>query len=248
MGQVTINVGGKPVTVNETTPGLFGSLGYTYVSGGGSTTSSPPTTTSTSSSSSSSGYSAPTYTTSTSGGSSSGGSSGTSYTQVVSSPSSNYQTYTIKPGDTLSGIAAKYGTTVPALMKANPSIPNKDTIYAGANLVIPTATSTPTTNSVNNLNNTYTQLQQQQQLAQTQEQLSQAQQQLQTYQQILDKAKAAGISGNQQIPDYIINSVPGAREIIATTPNNQNQNAPAANTTITVGGQTFTITPTGNAQ
>jgi LysM repeat protein len=43
----------------------------------------------------------------------------------------------IRWGDTLSGIAARYGTTVSALMLANPHIKNKKLIYAGKTLTIP---------------------------------------------------------------------------------------------------------------
>ena len=43
--------------------------------------------------------------------------------------SSNY--YTIKAGDTLSAIAARYGTTVQKLMSLNPHIKNANLIYAG---------------------------------------------------------------------------------------------------------------------
>lgn len=45
--------------------------------------------------------------------------------------------YQIRPGDTLSGIAARYGTTVSALMKANPQIRNANLIYAGQSLQLP---------------------------------------------------------------------------------------------------------------
>lgn len=48
-----------------------------------------------------------------------------------------YETYTIKRGDTLSGIASRYGTTVSKLMEANPYITNKNMIYAGKTLQIP---------------------------------------------------------------------------------------------------------------
>ena len=43
--------------------------------------------------------------------------------------SNNY--YTIKAGDTLSAIAARYGTTVQKLMSLNPHIKNANLIYAG---------------------------------------------------------------------------------------------------------------------
>ena len=43
----------------------------------------------------------------------------------------------IRRGDTLSGIAARYHTTVAALLKANPQIKNPNVIYAGAYLNLP---------------------------------------------------------------------------------------------------------------
>jgi LysM domain/NlpC/P60 family len=45
--------------------------------------------------------------------------------------------YRIQSGDTLSGIAKRYNTSVSALMKANPQIKNADLIYAGKSLNIP---------------------------------------------------------------------------------------------------------------
>ncbi|OKO91920.1 LysM peptidoglycan-binding domain-containing protein [Geobacillus proteiniphilus] len=45
-------------------------------------------------------------------------------------------TYTVEPGDTLSGIARKFGTTVDALLKLNPSITNLDFIRAGQKLQV----------------------------------------------------------------------------------------------------------------
>ena len=45
--------------------------------------------------------------------------------------------YRIQSGDTLSGLAQRYHTSVGALMKANPNIKNANLIYAGANLNIP---------------------------------------------------------------------------------------------------------------
>ncbi len=45
--------------------------------------------------------------------------------------------YRIRTGDTLSGIAQRYGTSVSALMKSNPSISNANLIYAGRTLNIP---------------------------------------------------------------------------------------------------------------
>lgn len=48
-------------------------------------------------------------------------------------------TYTIKSGDTLSGIAKKYNTNVSTLMSLNPYITNANLIYAGKTLNLPGA-------------------------------------------------------------------------------------------------------------
>src|SRR4051812_20602956 len=45
-------------------------------------------------------------------------------------------TYTVQAGDTLSSIAARYGTTVDAIVTAN-ALPSRSTIYAGQVLKIP---------------------------------------------------------------------------------------------------------------
>jgi LysM repeat protein len=45
--------------------------------------------------------------------------------------------YTIQQGDTLSALAAQYGTTVEDLMKANPNITDPNKIYTGNELTIP---------------------------------------------------------------------------------------------------------------
>jgi LysM repeat protein len=45
--------------------------------------------------------------------------------------------YKVKKGDTLSEIAMEHGVTVKALMKANPSLKNKDKIKAGDTIKIP---------------------------------------------------------------------------------------------------------------
>ncbi|HEY8576840.1 MAG TPA: LysM peptidoglycan-binding domain-containing protein [Devosia sp.] len=45
--------------------------------------------------------------------------------------------YTIRPGDTLSEIAASNNTTVSALMQANPGISDSDEIYAGDTIAVP---------------------------------------------------------------------------------------------------------------
>ena len=57
------------------------------------------------------------------------------------------QTYTIKSGDTLSALAVRYGTTVQALMSANPQITDPNKIFAGASLNLPGGT-TPITPSI----------------------------------------------------------------------------------------------------
>ena len=59
-------------------------------------------------------------------------------------------TYTIQRGDTLSGIAKKYGTDVSTLMSLNPSIKNANLIYAGNSLNLPGAqqSSAPATQTV----------------------------------------------------------------------------------------------------
>lgn len=54
-------------------------------------------------------------------------------------------TYTIKRGDTLSGIASRYGTDVSTLMGLNPYIKNANLIYAGNSLNLPGQQATQTT-------------------------------------------------------------------------------------------------------
>jgi lysozyme len=56
----------------------------------------------------------------------------------VSKPDTCSAWYTVQRGDTLSGIAAHFGTTVPALMAAN-NLHNPNLIYAGQKLCIPGA-------------------------------------------------------------------------------------------------------------
>jgi LysM repeat protein len=51
--------------------------------------------------------------------------------------------YTVKSGDTLTAIARKYGTTVEALLKANPQIKNPDLIRVGEVIKIPGANQEP---------------------------------------------------------------------------------------------------------
>ncbi len=58
-------------------------------------------------------------------------------TKSSSSTKKEYDSYKIKSGDTLSAIAKKYNTTVSKIMAANPSIKNKNLIYAGKTIKIP---------------------------------------------------------------------------------------------------------------
>lgn len=55
-------------------------------------------------------------------------------TNAQAQPTTQYTYYTIQPGDTLSGIAAKFGVTVDALLSMNSFITNPDVIDAGWNI------------------------------------------------------------------------------------------------------------------
>jgi spore coat assembly protein SafA len=46
-------------------------------------------------------------------------------------------TYIVQPGDTLSGIAEKFGVSLSDLERANPQIPNPDLIFPGEVIHIP---------------------------------------------------------------------------------------------------------------
>lgn len=60
----------------------------------------------------------------------------------ATTPAASKQTYQIKPGDTLSKIAKDRGTTVDAILKANPQITDPNKIQAGATLNLPATTPT----------------------------------------------------------------------------------------------------------
>jgi LysM repeat protein len=57
---------------------------------------------------------------------------------VVTASAPGWTTYLIQPGDTASGIAARHGTTVSALVEANGLAASGDRIYAGRSLQVPT--------------------------------------------------------------------------------------------------------------
>lgn len=47
------------------------------------------------------------------------------------------ETYTVRPGDTMWGIAKRYGVTLTALIAANPQIKNPNLIYPGEEVTLP---------------------------------------------------------------------------------------------------------------
>ena len=71
----------------------------------------------------------------------------TSSTSTASATTSSATTtYTVKSGDTLSGIAAKYNTTYTTLAKVN-NISNANEIYVGQTLKISTTSTTSSTST-----------------------------------------------------------------------------------------------------
>lgn len=71
-----------------------------------------------------------------------GGSTPTPQPQPTPQPSTGVTTYVVKKGDTLSGIASRYGTTYQALAQYN-GISNPNLIYVGQVIKIPTNGSIP---------------------------------------------------------------------------------------------------------
>ena len=126
-------------------------------------------------------------------------------------------TYKIKSGDTLSGIAQKYNTSVSELMGLNPYIKNANLIYAGNSLNLPTAnnttnsTSTVTTPTVNNNANTTPNVKTTQQLAneyakqQTVNASNDTQALLSQYEKIAEQQKQV-LNNKQQLATNQINS------------------------------------------
>jgi len=120
--------------------------------------------------------------------------------------------YTIKSGDTLSALAQKYGTTVDALMEANPNISNRDEISAGASLNIP-GTQTQDTQG-GQVNQGY-------QPITTPEQANTAQEEIERLRGILDRAKEAGITKGE-IPEDILD-VDKTSDIISSSGDKDDQ-------------------------
>lgn len=146
-------------------------------------------------------------------------------------------TYTIKYGDTLSGIAKRYNTDVNTLMGLNPYIKNANKIYAGKSLNLPGATqsSAPVTNTVqtqpapvvNQTNTTATPTKSTQQLAQeyanqqTANSSNDTQALLAQYEKIAEQQKQA-LQNQQQLTTNQINA---QRDDIMNTYNDNSRQA-----------------------
>lgn len=63
-------------------------------------------------------------------------------TNPVPPPPPPGQVYYVQRGDTLRKIAAKFGTTVDALLRLNPQITNPNVIYVGQGITVPAGSST----------------------------------------------------------------------------------------------------------
>lgn len=121
-------------------------------------------------------------------------------------------TYKIKSGDTLSGIAQKYNTTVGTLMSLNPYITNANLIYAGKSLNLPgTTTANKSSSSSTNTAKTTTPTKTTQQLATAyaQEQTGNANNDTQTllnqYEKIAEQQKQA-LANQQTLTNNQINA------------------------------------------
>ena len=128
-------------------------------------------------------------------------------------------TYKIKSGDTLSGIAQKYNTSVSTLMGLNPYIKNANLIYAGNSLNLPktnntnnsTSTATVIKPSVSNTANTTPNMKTTQQLAneyakqQTVNASNDTQALLSQYEKIAEQQKQV-LNNKQQLATNQINS------------------------------------------
>ena len=65
-------------------------------------------------------------------------------------PEVQYVTYTVKKGDTLSGIAKKYNVSVGQILEVNPQITNPNVIFVGQEIKIPVTTMQTSTAAVQN--------------------------------------------------------------------------------------------------
>lgn len=63
--------------------------------------------------------------------------------QIINIPTTSTSTYKVMPGDTMWGIAKKYGVGLSDLLTANPQIKNSSLITVGQTINIPNTTSTP---------------------------------------------------------------------------------------------------------
>jgi peptidoglycan DL-endopeptidase LytE len=66
----------------------------------------------------------------------------TAPTPPTTPPPASGQTYYVKKGDTLRSIAAKFNTTVDAILKVNTNITNQNLIYVGQAIKLPAGLST----------------------------------------------------------------------------------------------------------
>lgn len=121
-------------------------------------------------------------------------------------------TYTIQRGDTLSGIASKYGTSVSTLMSLNPYITNANRIYAGNSLNLPGAQTTtqsttqPVTQTANTTPTKTTQeLAEEYAKAQTANTANDTNALLAQYEKIAEQQKQA-LQQNQELTNAQINS------------------------------------------
>ena len=115
-------------------------------------------------------------------------------------------TYTIQSGDTLSGIASRYGTTVDTLMGLNPYITNRNLIYAGNTLNLPGAQqSAPATTQNATPQKTTQQLAEEYAKAQTANSGNETQALLNQYEKIAEQQKQA-LQQNKQLAETQVNS------------------------------------------
>ena len=120
-------------------------------------------------------------------------------------------TYKIKYGDTLSGIASKYNTSVNTLMNLNPYITNANKIYAGDTLKLPGTSSSSSKSSSSSSSKKTTSTKTTQQLAeeyakkQTSSSSSDTQALLNQYEKIAEQQKQA-LQQQQQLTQNQINS------------------------------------------